>query len=108
MASLDGMYKISIPTEEEDFGPPTEEEDLDTIELEEVGEVQISGNKVINLDPSNDHISELLQSTFRREGKKVKDMYVDSQIPVKNNTPGFPQAFLDMLELFDYVVEKQD
>lgn len=108
MTILDGIYKIYLPTGEEDFGPPIKEEDLDTIELEEVGEIQVSGNKVINLDPDNDHISGLIQSTFKRVGKKVKDVYIDSQIPMKNDTLGFPQAFLDMLELFDYIVEMLD
>lgn len=114
--SLDGVYMLRMAIlDEEDFGPPPPgvEEDLDDVEFEDVGKFQISGDKVIALDGDTDHIEELIQTTFRKEGKKVKtkdgrEAFVDYQVPIRNGEPGFAQAFLETLAHFDYWYERQE
>lgn len=113
--SLDGIYIISIPTDDE-IGPPPPgvDKDLDDLELEEIGRIEIRGNQIINLDPDNEELGELIDTTFRREGKKMIDkktggeVYVDGQIPMKNGEKGFARVFLDMLAFLDYWYERQE
>lgn len=107
--NLDGIYTLNMALlSEDDIGPPAPgEEDDEEIEMEEIGHFQISGDTVSAVDGDQEHLEELINSTFKRVGEKKGSVYIDRHVPVKNGEPNFAQIFLAYLEYFDYSWEKE-